>query len=152
MPLPLIILGAALVAFVLLMPQTALGYFNGVATQIQVSSIGGGCVLQKDAAASFLQMQSDASAGDGVDLHPKGPNSAFRTHDVQAEMIEERPAFAAALDHSPHQEGIAVDFDLTSPNVLPWLQQYGPNYGWNPLPGAGATKEPWHWEFSSETT
>src|SRR5947199_196358 len=110
--MPLIILGLILVA-VLLIPMTAQAYVNGKPVTINVINIGDfNCVLRSDAASAWLDMKRDALS-DGVVLKPKGPNSAFRSHEQQAEMEQERPGFAAPLDHSPHQAGYAVDVDLT---------------------------------------
>lgn len=142
------ILIAIILGVALLMPTVVLGYVGGKPVNIQVKSIGAyGCCLRTDAADAWLRMKSDALS-DGVVLNPKGPNSAFRTMEQQEDMTMERAAFAAAAGHSPHQEGIAVDVDLTlEGDALGWLQSNGIAYSWFPLTGAGGTKEPWHWEF-----
>lgn len=134
--------------------QTVIGYIHGQETPFQAAGIGDyGCLLRADAASAWLKMKAQAIAQGGVNLRPKGSRSAFRTHDQQADMVTERPDFAAAIDFSPHQAGIAVDVDLTDIEVLPWLQEYAADFGWYPLPtDAKATKEPWHWEFHGTTT
>lgn len=136
-------------------PVTMTGYKAGSPYDLACLSIGDyGCVLEANAAKAWLAMKGDAGL-DGVTLSPEGPNSAFRTHEQQEAMVAARPDFAAQLDHSPHQQGIAVDITgipsgstvATSP-VLAWLQANAGNYGWQSLAPAGAAKEPWHWEYN----
>lgn len=147
MPFIILALGILAVGAIFLIPRTAQGFVGGKPVTLQVASIGDfNDVLRIDAANAWNRMKADADA-EGVTLQPKGPNSAFRTHDQQVEMLQQRPGFAAQVDHSPHQAGIAVDVDLTDGATLPWLQENGPDYGWFPLGPAGAAKEPWHWEY-----
>jgi len=149
--MPLLIL-VILVGAILLIPKTAEGFVRGQAVTLQVESIEDfGCVLRSDAARAWNEMKSDAAA-EGVTLTPKGPNSAFRTHEQQETMLAERPDYAAQVDHSPHQAGIAVDVDLTKSRALDWLLTNGPDYGWHPLSSSGAKKEPWHFEFLGAPT
>lgn len=149
MPPLLVAVGLLALGWYLIRPKpgVATGYLNGKPFCLTLASIGNGDVLEASAAAGWLALQA-AAAADGVTLQPKGPNSAFRTEAQQALMEVERPSFAAALGHSPHQQGIAVDVDLTSAgDPLAWLQENGATYDWYPLTGAAAAKEPWHWEF-----
>lgn len=146
--MPLLLM-AAILAFIMLTPTVVLGFVGGVGKPLRALPIGDfGCVLEEHAAEAWLQMVASA-AEDGVILKPKGPLSAFRTHEQQGEMVAELPTFAAAVDHSPHQAGIAVDVDLTQlGNPLEWLQLYAELFSWQPLPTQAArAKEPWHWEY-----
>jgi D-alanyl-D-alanine dipeptidase len=136
-------------------PIVLTGYKAGAPFELSCLSIGDfGCYLEANAAKAWLAMQGDANL-DGVTLIPEGPNSAFRTHEQQEAMISAYPQNAAELDHSPHQQGIAVDItgiptgstDSNSP-VLAWLHANAGNYGWQPLSGNGALKEPWHWQYN----
>lgn len=146
-PLPVIILFGVSLLVIIIMPKTAMAYFNGVASPITLKGIGDGCFLAPDAAAAYLRMQT-AAASDGVALKPKGPNSAFRTHAQQVAMAAQYPQNAAEVDHSAHQQGSACDFDLTDSSVLPWMNANAAIYGWSPPSDAVHAKEPWHYEFN----
>lgn len=127
-------------------PGQATGYRNGQPYTLTISAIGEyGCCLEAGAASAWVAMKALAE-NDGITLSPQGPNSAFRSETQQALMIAERPDFAAQLGHSPHQQGIAVDVHLGD-GVLAWLQAHALASSFYPLTGAGAAKEPWHWEY-----
>src|SRR6476661_7679226 len=108
----LVLVGGALL--VMLQPKTATGYVNGEAVTLVVASIGGGLYLRADAATAFIAMRAACLAECGKTLTPSGPNSAFRSPEQQLSLVGTLGSYAgdglaAAVGHSPHQAGIAVD-------------------------------------------
>lgn len=142
----------------------ATAYFNGQPQEIEIKSIGSGLYLQADAANAFNQMSSDALS-EGFGIIPSGHRSAFRTQEMQIELLRElgrygdtssngEPGYAAAAGYSPHQKGAAVDLANVNPwglNYLPevraWLLRNGPKYGWHNTGASFKTPEPWHFEW-----
>ncbi len=141
---------------IVLMPRTAWGYVKGQPTLLVVGDIGNGLVLRVDAAVAFLRMQS-AAASDGISLKPSGPRSAFRTTEDQLSLTEERGlisqgGFAAAVNKSPHQAGIALDLETANGTngAYAWLVSNANRFGWkmhHQLYPHANVKEPWHIEF-----
>jgi LAS superfamily LD-carboxypeptidase LdcB len=142
---PLLILAVLIVTI----PTVAYGagFINGVSTQIPVKPIDAGVVglvMRVDAADAFNRMQAAARL-DGEELVASGPRAAFRTADMQAELVAERGTiaaggFAAKVGYSPHQRGVAVDILHQS---HPWLRRNAMHFGFINT----KESEPWHWQF-----
>lgn len=110
---------------------------NGRIPTSLLAPIGGGFVLRKDAAASYLRARAAGC--------PAGVNSAYRTYFEQAKLrakyeaggtLAERPGW------SWHGEGMALDIPSAS-GAQGWLLAH-PSYGWHRtiMPA-----EPWHFEY-----
>jgi LAS superfamily LD-carboxypeptidase LdcB len=131
------------VGVILFMPKTAWGYIAGQKVLLQLGEIKGGLFLERTAADAFNRMDADAKAA-GVNLVPSGPRSAFRTEQMQAELIVERAEFAAPLNRSPHQAGKAIDVETAGGTnaAYKWLVANARKYGFHKT----VEREPWHWE------
>jgi len=135
-----------LIGLVLLMlakaSKVAIGYLRGVAFNLELAGIGNGYSLRPDAASAWLAMASAASA-DGVTFDI---NSAFRTHEQQVALQTTRAGYAAPVDYSPHQRGIAVDVETAggSNAAFAWLNTNASMYGF----ARTVASEPWHWEYT----
>ncbi|MGI9021103.1 MAG: LysM peptidoglycan-binding domain-containing protein [Solirubrobacterales bacterium] len=101
--------------------------------------------LDPAAAGSWNAMRAEAMSTYGVDLHPAGPVSAFRTHDQQAYLYDLFLSGAGAPANPPgsssHEVGSAVD--LATPEMRSVLDAIGPAYGWH----APHSNEWWHVEY-----
>lgn len=146
--LPFLILGAGLLALVFFLPRRAIGYVDGKPVELELGSIGGGLYLRKDIAVFYNRMR-DHARREGIALTPSGPRSAFRTTEQQQSLTVDRAEFAAPVNKSPHQAGIAVDIDVlhdVTGNPKPeyyWLRENGPMYGFYQT----LQNEPWHWQW-----
>jgi LysM repeat protein len=123
-------------------PPPAPGSTYGLA---HVPSPYGELHLDPAAAASWMAMREESLATYGVDLHPDGPVSAFRTHEQQAYLydlfLSGQGAPANPPGSSSHELGIAVD--LAAPEMRSVIDQIGPAYGWH----APHSNEWWHVEY-----
>jgi hypothetical protein len=144
------------------------GYEKGRALPLTVYHVADGVWLVREAAEAFLKME-EAIRKDprftAITLRAYNENSFREMVKAQAlyegRRIAERLASqgdpnamryfhaAARPGYSNHQLGRAVDvFGASDPSsrVSQALSQYGPRFGFNPLP-----KERWHWEYSGKT-
>lgn len=145
----LILIGIGVIAFLYFETdavKTAVGYYRGTQIVVQLTAIGGGLFLERDAAKAFLSMQS-AAEDDGVSLNPTGPRSAFRTPEDQASLVAEEPTLAAPVGHSDHQSGLCVDLETATGtnDAYDWLVSNASDYGFSNT----VSREPWHWEYNS---
>jgi zinc D-Ala-D-Ala carboxypeptidase len=127
--------------------------------------------LDKDAAASFSQMKTDA-AGSGVSLVAI---SGFRSIADQEKLFERQiqrqgsedaaSKLSAPPGYSEHHTGFALDigdgsrpeadvkFEFETTKAYQWLQANGRRYGLEiSFPAnniQGVSFEPWHWRFTS---
>lgn len=163
MPLVWLLVIAGGILLVMAQPTLDTAYVNGVATQIVTASIGDGCRLRADAAAAFLALKGACFAETGKDLKPSGPNSAFRTPQQQAALLDSEGSYsagglAAAVNKSPHQAGIAIDLLGLTPDASTydsdlhaWVLDNCHTFGFNNTGDSYVTKqEPWHYEFHPE--
>ena len=146
----------------LVQPKSAQGYVNGEPVTLIVASIGSGLYLRADAAAAFLAMRAACFTSIQKNVSPSGPNSAFRTPEQQAFLVNELGAYsetglAAAVGRSPHQAGIAIDLACLDPaksnydsQLANWLVTNCHAFGWNNRGDTFKKKEPWHYEFRPE--
>jgi peptidoglycan hydrolase-like protein with peptidoglycan-binding domain len=125
---------------------SVMGYVNGSARRIQVSSVGNGKVMRTDAAQKFNQMKAAARRA-GINL---SVNSGFRTMAQQRSLYAAYKAgrgnLAARPGYSNHQGGTASDISTPggySGRTYKWLARNARQYGFvNDVRG-----EPWHWTF-----
>jgi LAS superfamily LD-carboxypeptidase LdcB len=149
MPFLLIVI---LLGVVLLMPKTATAYVGGKPVQITLGRIGEGHYLRQDAAKAFNAMVAAAAEVD-VSIRVDGPSAAFRSPEQQAALKSSEPDLAANVNFSAHQAGIAVDITtndgdgIGTNDAFMWLLSNAADYHFFQLPGIGAAKEPWHWEY-----
>lgn len=137
---------------------TATGYVQGQPRDLILESIGNRLYLTPQSAAAYRRMDRAASAA-GVALTVR---SAFRTKLQQLIRIEEggilgAGGVAAKLGTSPHQRGVALDFDVGAggkveiPGTGPawdWLLANAIKYGWRPHWLSGRfPREAWHFDF-----
>jgi zinc D-Ala-D-Ala carboxypeptidase len=127
--------------------------------------------LDKDAAATFTQMKSDAAAS-GVNLVAI---SGFRSIADQLKLFERQikrqgsetaaSRLSAPAGYSEHHTGFALDigdgarpetdvkFEFENTKAYQWLQANGRRYGVELSFSAnniqGVSFEPWHWRFTS---
>lgn len=108
-----------------------------------ISSPWGTLYLDPAAADAWNAMRDASMAAYGVDLHPAGPLSAYRTADQQGEMYELFLSGAGAPANAPgtssHELGLSVD--LASEEMRWVVDQIGWQYGWGKLE---APDEWWH--------
>lgn len=101
--------------------------------------------LEPGAAASWNSMRAEALATFGVDLHPGGTVSAYRTAEQQAYLYDLHLSGQGAPANPPgsstHELGLAVD--LATPEMRSVVDQIGPAYGWH----APHSNEWWHVEY-----
>lgn len=126
--------------------RSVLGYVNGTARRIQISSIGNGKLLRTDAAAAFNRMKAAARRA-GVTLTPvSGFRSMAQQKALYAAYRAGRGNLAARPGYSNHQGGISVDVATGgsySSAAYKWLARHGRQYGFvNDVRG-----EPWHWTY-----
>lgn len=138
-----------LVLAVLLSSRKALaGFIGGQPVTIAGTTIGTiageTLYMESDAAAAFLRMKEAATAV-GVALVPTGARAAFRTHEDQEFLAETRSSFAAPVDRSPHQAGIAIDLTTASGTnaAFRWLTANAARFNFKRT----RADEPWHWEY-----
>ncbi len=148
------LLGAVIVAMVLLMSKTASAeaFANGQSIgTIQLTAIAPGQFLRTDAAESYNMMSSDA-AQDGVSLVV---DSAFRSMVEQQALYDEKVAgtrttAVARPGYSNHQNGIAVDIAVQSSTQsvsYQWLSANAADYGFYNVGSSFNPPEYWHWEY-----
>jgi LysM repeat protein len=101
--------------------------------------------LDPAAAESWNAMRAEAMAAYGVDLHPGGPVSAFRTYAQQAYLydlyLSGQGEPANPPGSSSHELGVAVD--LATPEMRSVIDEIGAAYGWH----APNPNEWWHVEW-----
>ena len=89
--------------------------------------------LDSAAADSFNAMADAAMAQFGIDLHPDGTVSAYRTSEQQAALYEQFLAGTGAPANPPgsssHELGVAVD--LATPEMRSVVDQIGGQFGWS---------------------
>lgn len=137
-----------LAVLVALMPRRAIAYVAGNPVMISVAPIGDGQELRVDAAGAYNAMKA-AAARDGVTLRA---NSGYRSTEKQAELTDTRKDYAAPVNRSPHQVGIAVDIESAggTNDAYRWLLANARRFGFRPhaeLYPKSTVKEPWHWEY-----
>ena len=88
--------------------------------------------LDPAAAESWNLMREAALAQFGVDLHPDGPLSAYRTYEQQAYLYDLYLAGQGAPANPPgsstHELGLSVD--VAEPVMRDVIDQIGAAYGW----------------------
>lgn len=133
----------AAVGFLLLAAAAspALAYSNGNLPESDLGEIyrpGGNCQLQKDAAAAWNAMRAFLLQK-GVDIYPKGPNSAYRTYSQQVSMKHIYGSNAARPGTSNHGLGLAVD--VATMEMRRAIDKYGAQFGWSKK----WSDAPWEW-------
>ncbi|MGH8886052.1 MAG: Ig-like domain-containing protein, partial [Egibacteraceae bacterium] len=124
------------------------GFLNGHVPANQMVAISAGHVLESAAAAAFVEMRA-AAERDGVRIPI---TDSYRSFGAQVELRSRKGAFVATATPgtSVHGWGKAVDIDLGSPALRPWLDRSAVRFGWvNPAwaKRPGMSLEPWHYEF-----
>lgn len=98
------------------------------------------------AAEAWNAMRQEALEVYGVDLHPGGPVSAYRTYEQQAELYRLFLAGAGEPANPPgtssHELGTAVD--VPTPEMRSVIDQIGAKYGWGKVHAPG---EWWHVDY-----
>jgi LysM repeat protein len=101
--------------------------------------------LDPAAADSWNRMRDDSVTNYGVDLHPAGPVSAYRTYEEQAELYELYLSGQGAPANPPgtssHETGSAVD--VADPSMRDVIDQIGGAYGWS----GTIPSEWWHVQY-----
>ena len=112
-----------------------------------VPSPYGDLPLAPSAAASWNALRSESLSTYGVDLHPGGPLSAYRTYDQQAQLyqayLDGYGAPANPPGTSSHELGVSVD--VPSENMRWVIDQIGWKHGWTKVHGPG---EWWHVDYA----
>lgn len=102
--------------------------------------------LDPAAAESWNAMRAEALRIYGVDLHPGGPLSAYRTYEQQAELYDlylaGQGAPAMPPGSSSHELGLAVD--VPTPEMRQIIDEIGPQFGWGKVHAPG---EWWHVDY-----
>lgn len=88
--------------------------------------------LDPAAADSWNAMADAAMAQFGIDLHPAGTVSAYRTYEQQSALYDQYLAGTGAPANPPgsstHELGVAVD--VATPEMRSVIDQIGAQYGW----------------------
>jgi zinc D-Ala-D-Ala carboxypeptidase len=159
----------------LVVPKRLQRFGNGKLPARVLRRTDAGGELYRPVAVAVNKMVADA-AKDGVVLKSVG---AYRSYERQVQMFRqrmtlnkkkaktplvrriwngkiwylERLAPVAVPSRSNHGWGLAIDFNLTNRNVLPWLLKNAPSYGFylqgKPFTVTGKPNpeyEPWHWQ------
>lgn len=130
------------------------GYFNHETMPIRICNIAGSVTVNTLLAGNVHNMIQTAKS-EGVDL--KG--WAYRDHEAQVQTrikngcpdIDISPPSKCTIlptaipGESEHENGGAIDWDLTDPNVLPWLEANAHKFGFNPI-----SSEKFHWSWNGE--
>jgi hypothetical protein len=111
-----------------------------------VPSPHGDLHLVPDAADAWNAMRQEALEAYGIEIHPGGPVSAYRTYEQQAELYR---LFLVGLGEpanppgtSSHERGTAVDVVT---HEMRWvIDQIGWKHGWGKVHGPG---EWWHVDY-----
>jgi murein DD-endopeptidase MepM/ murein hydrolase activator NlpD len=108
-----------------------------------IPSPWGDLYLDAGAAAAWNAMRQASLSAYGVDLHPAGPLSAYRTSTQQGEMYELYLSGVGSPANPPgmssHELGVSVD--LATPQMRDIVDQIGWQYGWTK---SEAPTEWWH--------
>lgn len=111
-----------------------------------IPSPWGNLHLDPAAAEAWNAMRAESLATFGVDLHPAGPVSAYRTYEQQADLyelhLEGDGAPANPPGSSAHETGTAVD--VATPEMRDVIDQIGASYGWAKVE---APTEWWHVDY-----
>jgi murein DD-endopeptidase MepM/ murein hydrolase activator NlpD len=98
------------------------------------------------AADAWNALRAEALSVYGIDIYPRGPVSAYRTYEQQAELYEAFLAGYGAPANPPgtssHELGTAVDVE--TPQMRWVIDQLGWKYGWSKVHGPG---EWWHVDY-----
>jgi D-alanyl-D-alanine carboxypeptidase/LysM domain len=102
--------------------------------------------LIPEAADAWNAMRAEASSVYGIDIHPGGPLSAYRTYAQQSELYRAFLAGQGAPANPPgtssHESGTAVD--VQTPAMRWVIDQIGSKYGWGKV---HAPSEWWHVDY-----
>jgi hypothetical protein len=102
--------------------------------------------LEPAAADAWNAMRAESLRRFGVDLHPGGPLSAYRTYAQQSALYDEFQAGTGAPANPPgtssHEDGTAVD--LATREMRSVVDQIGSDYGWSKVHAPG---EWWHVDY-----
>jgi len=126
-------------------PPELAPYGNGRIPPDRLVRIGqGNHRLYAPAAASWDQVVQ-AARDDGIDLRI---TDSYRSYDQQVDLVRRKGLYSegglgARPGTSNHGWGLAVDADVRDPDVLAWVRENAPRFGWV----EAAPREPWHWEF-----
>lgn len=118
-------------------------YANGYLPEDVLVPIADGYRLVRPAAEAFERLAAAARQA-GFELRV---NSAYRTYDEQAAMVEQygllsEGGTAAEPGTSEHGWGTAVDLTLDA-EQLAWFYDHAGEYGF----AATIADEPWHWNY-----
>lgn len=159
----------------LVIPKRLKRFGNGMLPERLLRPTGAGGLLYTIAALDFNKMY-DHARSEGVVLRSVG---AYRSYERQEQLFRQRMTRKRKLAKRPlvrriwknkiwylarlapvavpatsnHGWGLAIDLDLTNPNVFPWLCKNAPKYGFylqgKPFTPTGKPNreyEPWHWQ------
>jgi len=130
------------------------GYTNGRIPASALVDVGGGHLLQPDAARNFLGLVAAVRARTGATISFGAGQEAYRDYDRQVYWKnyytkKGTPKMAATPGTSNHGWGRAVDISGYGPvggTVWKVLAELAPQFGYSHATGA-ATGESWHWEY-----
>lgn len=159
----------------MVIPRRVKRFGNGMLPERLLVPVKTGGLFYKPASIDLNRMCDDALAA-GVVLKSVG---AYRSYERQEQMFRQRMTLnkkkakqplvrriwkgkvwylahlapVAVPSKSNHGWGLAIDFNLTEKNVLPWLLKNAPKYGFylqgKPFTVTGKPNpefEPWHWQ------
>lgn len=130
------------------------GVTNGYISASALVDIGGGKLLQKDAARNWLALVAAVKARTGVTLYLANGQEAYRSYSKQVYWKNYyinlgTPRLAATPGTSNHGWARAVDISgYGSTGSATWkaLSALAPQFGYSNATGA-AVGETWHWEY-----
>ena len=124
----------------------------------KVTEANKGLQLRKEALAALLKLV-DAARKSGLNI---AVSSAYRSYWSQLATYQEKVAllgsevtknYGARPGHSQHQLGTAVDFQITDPKIVDWLEANSSRYGFvlsypkGKEQMTGYVYEPWHYRY-----
>lgn len=128
------------------------GHRNGYIPASALADIGGGKLLQADAARNWLAFVAAAKAATGTTIYLNAAQDAYRSYARQVYYKLRQPFTgvpAATPGTSNHGWGRAVDcsgFGYIGSTVHQWMQDNCARFGYSWATGR-AVREAWHWEY-----
>lgn len=131
--------------------QARVNASNGLIPEADLCTLWDGAnMLRGDAAVALAELHANFRVAFGRDLCI---TDSYRSLGDQRRVAALRGGLAATPGTSNHGWGLAIDLcsSETRSNVLTWLFENGPVYGWENPPWAqrsgSGPYEPWHWEY-----
>lgn len=124
-------------------PSDLKAFGNGTIPASALQPIGGGHMLERNAADAFTKLR-DAATAAGIHI---GITDSYRDLSTQHDLVRRKGLYsagglAAAPGTSNHGWGLSVDLDLDA-TAQTWMRENGHRFGYV----EDVPREPWHWTY-----